>query len=192
MLYLRTAAPEDAEALRAIYAPYVTDTAITFEYDVPTLAEFRQRMETTLTKYPYLVAERDGEVLGYAYAGALGQRAAYGWSAETSIYLRQDCRRMGLGSRLYDALEAQARRQNIQTLYACIAASSGENDPYLTRASIAFHTDRGYRTVAHFHRCGYKFDRWYDLVWMEKPLGDYSAPPAPFIPFPQAAGCTPN
>ena len=192
MLHLRTATPEDAEALLAIYAPYVTDTAITFEYDVPTLAEFRQRIEMTLTKYPYLVAERDGEVLGYAYAGALGERAAYGWSAETSIYLRQDCRRMGLGRCLYDALEAQARRQNIQTLYACIAASSGENDPHLTHASIAFHTDRGYRTVAQFHRCGYKFDRWYDIVWMEKPLGDYPATPAPFIPFPKVGDCTPD
>lgn len=182
---IRTASPDDASALLAIYAPYVTDTAITFEYDVPTLEDFRQRIETTLQTYPYLVAEQDGQLLGYAYTGPMGHRAAYAWSAETSIYLRQDCRRMGLGSRLYAALEEQSRAQNIQTLYACIAAPASDHDPHLTRASIDFHTRLGYQTAAVFHRCGYKFDTWYDVVWMEKPLRQYTTPAAPFIPYSQ-------
>lgn len=182
---IRTASPDDASALLAIYAPYVTDTAITFEYDVPTLEDFRQRIETTLQTYPYLVAEQDGQLLGYAYTGPMGHRAAYAWSAETSIYLRQDCRRIGLGSRLYAALEEQSRAQNIQTLYACIAAPASDHDPHLTRASIDFHTRLGYQTAAVFHRCGYKFDTWYDVVWMEKPLGQYNSPVSPFIPYSQ-------
>ena len=182
---IRTAVPDDAPALLAIYAPYVTDTAITFEYDVPTPEDFRQRIETTLHQYPYLVAEQDGQLLGYAYTGPMGHRAAYAWSAETSIYLRQDCRRMGLGRQLYAALEEQSRAQNIQTLYACIAAPSTNDDPHLTRASIDFHAHLGYRTAAVFHRCGYKFDTWYDVVWMEKPLGQYSTHVLPFIPYSQ-------
>ena len=116
MIHIRPAAPDDAPALLDIYAPYVTDTAITFEYEVPTLDDFRQRVENTLLTHPYLVMERDGEIVGYAYTGQLGSRAAYAWAAETSIYLRQDCRRGGLGTRLYNALEEASRMQNVKVL----------------------------------------------------------------------------
>lgn len=176
------AAPDDAAALLAIYAPYVRETAITFEYEVPSVEEFRRRIEHTLRTHPYLVMEQNGEIVGYAYTGQLGSRAAYAWAAETSIYLRQDCRRGGIGTRLYAALEEASRRQNVQVLYACIAAPSDDSDPHLTRASIDFHTRRGYATVGTFHRCGYKFGRWYDVVWMEKRLSD-DAVPAPVTPF---------
>lgn len=118
----------------------------------------------------------------YAYTGQLGSRAAYAWAAETSIYLRQDCRRGGLGTRLYHALEDASRAQNVQVLYACIAAPVSDGDPHLTRASIDFHTRRGYEIVGTFHRCGYKFDTWYDVVWMEKRLSDAAIPPA-VVPF---------
>ena len=182
MEIIRPATPGDAPALLEIYAPYVTGTAITFEYEVPTLEDFRQRIEHTLRTYPWLVMERDGQILGYAYTGQLGSRAAYAWAAETSIYLRQDQRRGGLGTRLYDALEQASLRQNVQVLYACIAAPVSDNDPYLTRASINFHTRRGYETVGTFHRCGYKFGTWYDVVWMEKRLSNTPVPPA-VVPF---------
>ena len=149
---------------------------------MPTLDDFRQRIKNTLHTHPYLVMERDGEIVGYAYTGQLGSRAAYAWAAETSIYLRQDCRRGGLGTRLYHALEDASRAQNVQVLYACIAAPVSDGDPHLTRASIDFHTRRGYEIVGTFHRCGYKFDTWYDVVWMEKRLSD-DAVPAPVTPF---------
>lgn len=110
---LRVAAPEDAEALLAVYAPYVRDTAVSFEYDIPTPAEFRRRVAHTLEQYPYLAAQREGEIVGYAYTGPFVGRAAYGWAAETSIYLRPDCRRMGLGSALYQALEGISRAQGL-------------------------------------------------------------------------------
>ena len=99
MIHIRPAVSDDAPALLDIYAPYVIETAITFEYEVPTLDDFRQRIKNTLHTHPYLVIERDGEIVGYAYTGQLGSRAAYAWAAETSIYLRQDCRRGGLGTR---------------------------------------------------------------------------------------------
>ena len=104
-IQIRTAAAEDAWELLKIYKPYVKKTAITFEYDVPTPEEFKARIENTLKKYPYLVAEKDGELLGYVYTGPFVGRAAYGWAAEVSIYLKEGSQRLGLGKRLYQAIE---------------------------------------------------------------------------------------
>ena len=181
---IRTAALDDAAALLAIYAPYVEQTAITFEYEVPSLEEFRGRIAHTLRRYPYLVAEENGEILGYAYTGPFGERAAYSWAVETSIYLRQDIRGRGLGKRLYQALEDVSRAQHVQSLYACIAYPDAD-DAHLSGNSVAFHTHLGYTTVGRFPHCGYKFGTWYNMAWMEKPLGDHAVPPAPFVPFPE-------
>lgn len=181
---IRTAALGDAAALLAIYAPYVEQTAITFEYEVPSLEEFRGRIAHTLRRYPYLVAEENGEILGYAYTGPFGERAAYSWAVETSIYLRQDIRGRGLGKRLYQALEDVSRAQNVQSLYACIAYPDTD-DAHLSGNSVAFHTHLGYTTVGRFPHCGYKFGTWYNMTWMEKTLGDHAVPPAAFVPFPE-------
>ena len=110
---IRTATPEDAEALAAIYAPYVENTSITFEYVVPTVEEFADRIRRTLTRYPYLVAEKNGIPVGYAYASAFKGRAAYDWSVETSIYVRLDVRSSGVGSLLYQKLEEYLTAQHI-------------------------------------------------------------------------------
>ncbi len=186
-LYLRPACPSDAPALRAIYAPYVEKTAITFEYTVPDVGEFAARVRATLRRYPYLVAMRGGEIVGYAYAGAFGERAAYAWAAEMSIYLREDQRRQGTGRRLYAALEALLRVQHVQTLYACIAYPNGSDDAHLTKNSAQFHAHLGYRLVGEFSRCGYKFGTWYSMVWMEKHIGAHEAAPQPVLPFPELA-----
>ena len=150
-LYLRPASLSDAAALRAIYAPYVEKTAITFECTVPDVEAFAARMRATLRRYPYLVAVRGGEIVGYAYAGAFGARAAYAWAAEVSIYLREDQRRQGIGRRLYAALEALLRAQHVQTLYACIAYPDGADDVHLTKNSAQFHAHIGYRLVGVRH-----------------------------------------
>lgn len=181
---LRVASVDDAEELLKIYTPYVQKTAITFEYDVPTPEEFRKRIENTLKKYPYLVVEKDGQLLGYTYTGPFIGRAAYGWGAELSIYLREDCRRMGLGKMLYHAIEGISRAQNILNLNACIGDPEVE-DEYLTKNSIQFHSHMGYRMVGRFHQCGYKFGRWYHMVWMEKIIGAHTPEPAPVLPFPE-------
>ena len=175
---IRPAQPGDAKELLAIYAPYVEKTAITFEYDVPTLAEFAERIENTLKKYPYLVAEEKGKILGYAYASPFKARAAYQWAVETTIYLADDARGQGIGRQLYVALEDALRQMNILNACACIAYAEKE-DETLTKASPRFHEKMGYQLVAHFHQCGYKFNRWYDMIWMEKMLGDHACPPQP-------------
>lgn len=180
---IRAATVDDAAQLLAIYTPYVEKTAITFEYDVPSLAEFTQRIERTLQKYPYIVAEKNNHILGYAYSGTFINRAAYDWSAEVTIYLREDQRQKGLGRKLYEALENISRAQNILNLNACIAYTNAE-DEYLTNNSVQFHHHLGYRMVGVFHQCGYKFGKWYDMVWMEKLLDAHPIKPSPIIAFP--------
>ncbi len=170
---IRIGTTGDAGRLLEIYGPYVERTAITFEYEIPSKEEFAMRMEKTLEKYPYLVAEREGEVLGYAYAGAFHERAAYGWAAETSIYTAWDQRRMGVGRRLHDALETSLKEQGILNMNACVACPWKEEDEYLTRNSLEFHRHLGYRLVGEFHQCGYKFGRWYNMAWLEKHIGDH-------------------
>ena len=181
---IRPAVPEDAPALLAIYAPYVRETAVTFEYEIPSPEEFAGRIRRILERYPYLAAQSGDEVLGYACAGPFKERAAYDWSVETTIYLRQDQRGRGLGRRLYGALEALLTAQNVLNCNACIALPQVE-DETLTLASLRFHQRLGYTPAGQFHQCGYKFGRWYHMVWMEKFLGAHSLPPAPFLPFPQ-------
>ena len=156
---IRLAAEEDADFLLEIYAPYVKETAITFEWEVPTLEEFRSRIAATLKNYPYYVAEVDGKIAGYAYANAFKERRAYGWAVESTL-----------------------AEQNILNANACIAQTDGP-DGHLTNASIYFHEKKGYRMVGKFHSCGYKFNRWYNMVWMEKMLGEHKKNQAPFIPF---------
>lgn len=181
---IRTATLDDAQQLLDIYTPYVINTAITFEYDVPSLEEFQNRIRNTLQKYPYIVAESSGEILGYAYTGPFVGRAAYSWGAETSIYIRDDSRKMGIGKKLYDMIEKISRAQNIFNLNACIGYPE-EEDAHLTRNSVEFHAHLGFRMVGTFHKCGYKFGTWYHMVWMEKMLGEHPAVPAPVIPFPE-------
>lgn len=159
---IRPATPEDIPAILAIYAPYVTDTTITFEYDVPTLEAFTARFRDITHRFPWLVWEEDGQILGYAYASAPFARAAYSWCAEPSIYLLPEARGRGIGRRLYTALERILTKQGFTVSYALI---TGEN-----LDSVAFHRHMGYRDLAEFPQCGYKFGRWLGVIWMEKRL----------------------
>lgn len=172
-LRIRIADEQDAEALLNIYAPYVQKTAITFEYEVPSVREFAGRIRRTLEKYPYLAAEADGEIAGYAYAGAFQERAAYGWSAEATVYVKEGMKKAGVGRKLYESLELLLQAQNILNLNACIAYPPAGDDEYLTTNSVEFHRHLGFQLVGEFHQCGYKFNRWYNMVWMEKHIGPH-------------------
>ncbi len=174
-IIIRDAKVTDGARLLEIYKPYVEKTAITFEYEVPSLEEFTQRIEKVQTKYPYLVAELEGKIMGYAYVGQLKSRAAYGWSVETSIYVDGTQKQHGLGRKLYEALEEILSKQGVTNLYACIAYPVQE-DEHLTYDSVCFHEKLGYKLNGHFHHCAYKFERWYDMVWMEKFIGDHVSP----------------
>lgn len=172
MITIRIATVEDAESIQKIYAPYVLNTTITFELEPPTVKEMADRIRHTLEKYPYLVAVEEGEVIGYAYAGTLYDRRAYDHSAELSIYIDDRKRHKGTGHLLYNALIDYLTRMNTTNLYGCIT--------YPNDASIAFHEKYGFKEAAHFHECGYKFDQWLDVVYLEKRLDKTTEP---FIPF---------
>mgnify|MGYP001087223072 FL=1 len=178
MITVGNAELKDAERLLEIYDYYVKNTAITFEYTTPTLEEFRGRMEKTMQKYPYLVAVKDEKIAGYAYAGAFVGRAAYDWSCETSIYLDKNARRCGIGKTLYAALEKELKKMGILNMYACIGYPA-EEDEYLTKNSADFHSHIGFTQVGEFHKCGYKFGRWYNMIWMEKVIGEHKEKQAP-------------
>ena len=182
-MQIRPATVNDAEEILAIYAPYVRNTAITFEYDVPDLQSFRNRMDGIMQEYPYLVAEENGKILGYAYAASFHSRAAYKHTAETSVYLNEGYRHKGIGRQLYQELENRLIRQNVFVLYACITSTDRQDDPFLTDGSIHFHEKMGYRKIGEHHLCGYKFDRWYSVIWMEKEIAARPEKPEPFTPF---------
>ena len=169
---IREASEEDAGRLLEIYAYYVEKTAITFEYDVPSPEEFRERIRRIRQRYPYLVIEKDGVIEGYAYAGVFKDRAAYDRSCEMTIYLDRGARGRGLGRELYEALEQELKARGFLNLYACIGYPDAP-DEYLDYNSAQFHEHLGYRTVGTFHQCGCKFGRWYSMIWMEKMIGEH-------------------
>ena len=168
---LRNAAEEDAAAMLAVYAPYVLETAITFEYEVPGEEEFRRRIRATTEKYPWFCLETEGRVVGYAYASPFRSRKAYQWVAETSVYLAPEAQKRGWGRLLCTSLEEACRAMGLCSLYACITVPRGE-DPFVTMDSALFHAHLGYREIARFAGSGSKFGRWYDTVIMEKALNE--------------------
>lgn len=175
--------PSDAPQLALIYAPYVEKTAVSFEYDAPSADEFCRRIKNTLENYPYIAAVRNGEILGYAYLSEFSGRPAYIRNAEASIYIRNDCRRCGIGKKLYNILENIAALQNILNITVCIA-SPEKSDEFLDDSSLLFHEYMRYKPSGKFHNCGYKFGNWYNVVWAEKTIGTHTASPKPFIAFP--------
>ena len=165
---LRIATAADIPAMLDLYAPYVQTSTATFEYTVPTIEEFTGRFESITAQYPWLVWEEAGEILGYAYASAPYTRAAYAWCAEPSIYLRPDAKGRGIGTELYAALEEILNKQGYHILYALVTAENEE--------SVAFHEKFSYKKRAFFPDCGFKFDRWLGLFWMEKRLKTVEIP----------------
>lgn len=176
MLTIRLAAPADSDAMLAVYAPYVENTVVTFEYDVPTAADFRRRVEATLPRFPWLlVQDGEGAVWGYAYASPYHPRAAYQWDAEGSIYLRPEAQGTGLAAPLYRCLIGLLERQGIRNFYGCIT--------HPNPASEAFHRRLGFIDLAVYPRSGYKMGRWLDVLWNYLPMGETENPPDPFRPF---------
>lgn len=161
---IRMAELKDAQAILDIYAPYILETNITFEYEVPSLADFKVRMQKIMQKYPYLAAVRNGRIVGYAYAHEHKERAAYGWNVELSVYVRMGEMGQGIGTMLYGRLFELLKRQNVQNLYACVTLP---NEP-----SERLHRALGFALVGRFHQTGYKFGKWHDVGWFEKKIGN--------------------
>ena len=179
---VRNAKLSDAPRILEIYTYYVENTVITFEYDVPSLEEFENRMIDIMKKYPYLVIERDGMIEGYAYAHPFVGRAAYDWASELTIYLDHNAKKCGLGRKLYEALAERLKYMGVLNLYACIGYPKVE-DEYLNKNSARFHEHLGFRLCGTFENCGYKFNRWYDMIWMEKIIGEHTSDQAAVKPY---------
>ena len=157
---IRIATEADVPEILAIYAPYIENTTVTFEYEVPSRKDFLARFRAVTAQFPWLVWEEDGKILGYAYGSAPFERAAYGWCAEDSVYLLPEARGRGIGRALCTALEKILFYQGYKRIYAIIATEN--------QSSIAFHEKLGYRTCGDFRDAGFKFGRWVGIVWMDK------------------------
>ncbi len=184
---IRLATCEDAEALVAIYAPYVLTTAITSEYVVPSVEEFAGRIETTLKTYPWLVAEADGVPVGYAYASRFKHRAAYDWSVELSIYVDQNYHKGGVGKALYTELQTLLVKQGVVNAFAWVSFPEVE-DEYCTYNSFNFHTHVGFEPSCMITKVHNKFGRWYGLAMLQKTLQPPTDNPAPLKPVNEVLG----
>jgi L-amino acid N-acyltransferase YncA len=166
----------DAAACAAIYAPFVGASAVSFEEEIPDAEEFARRIEATSVRYPWLVAERDGEVAGYAYASAHRDRAAYRWAADAAVYVGEAHRRRGVARRLYEALFDLLARQGLRTVCAGVTLPNP--------ASVALHEACGFIPVGVYRRIGYKQGQWWDVGWwqLELPAAGADPPPEPGSP----------
>lgn len=171
MIRVRMAAADDAPAIAAIYAPVVTSTIISFEDEPPSAGEMAGRIRETLPRYPWLVAEEDGKVLGYAYASEHRKRAGYRWSCDCSVYVAEGARGKGLGRLLYAELFARLRKAGFRNVFAGIGLPNA--------ASIGLHETMGFQLVGTYKRVGYKLGRWVDTAWFQLVLNDSDEPPLP-------------
>ena len=170
MIKILDATPDDAEEILEIYAPYVKETAISFEHEVPALEIFRERIINTLKNFPYIKAideNKNNKIIGYSYAGVFKPRKSYDISCEVSIYVQKNFRGHGAGRLLYEELEKKLKAQGVFNMYACVAYPEIE-DEYLTLNSVKFHEHLGFKIVGHFNNCAKKFGRFYSMVWLEK------------------------
>lgn len=170
----RFATPDDAAAILDIYAPYIRNTVMTFEFVVPTIEEFTERVDGITSKYPYLVCEENGVILGYAYAGSYRGRAAFQWDVELSVYLRPESQGRGIATGFYDRLLPMLEQLGYRNVYASIVPPNPQ--------SIGLQEKYGFETLCIFEKCGYKLGQWCDLLWMHKQIGDWSKPPVPPVP----------
>lgn len=171
---IRLARPGDGEAAAEIYGPIVRETAISFELVPPTAADMAARIATANRNHVWLVAEDAGSVAGYVYAGKHRDPGAYAWSANTSVYLRDDARGKGLGRMLYAALFKILKAQNYRMAFAGIALPNA--------ASVGLHESIGFKALGVYSQVGFKFGRWHDVGWWQLPLVEGIHPPLPTIP----------
>jgi phosphinothricin acetyltransferase len=172
---IRTAQKNDVPAMQRIYAPYVSGTAVSFEYDVPTVAEMARRFDDISPRFPWLVCDIGGTAAGYAYACRHETDAAYAWNAEISVYVDAAHHRKGIAAALYRCMMPLLAMQGYVNLYASI---TGANDK-----SLAFHRALGFAEVGTFRRAGYKLGAWHDVVWLKKALRDFPDSPKPPVGF---------
>lgn len=169
-LQIRLIQDTDSQGVLAVYKPYIENTAITFEYDVPESAAFLERIKNVTAGYPWLVCLENNEVIGYAYASKYRDRVAYQWAAESAIYLKEGAHRKGIARILYEALFQILRLQGYTNLYAIITLPNVK--------SVGFHQAMGFQEIGIFRNVGYKMNKWHDVIWFEKQLTAHLDNPA--------------
>ena len=172
---IRPAQANDGAAVAGVYAPYVRDTAVSFEVEPPVGAVMAERIIDTLGTHPWLVAEREGAVVGFAYAGKHSQRAVYRWTVDVTVYVRGDERRTGVGRRLYQVLLGILRLQGFRSAFAEIVLPNP--------GSVRLHESMGFRHVGIHNDIGHKLGRWHDIGYWRLGLGDGPEPPSEPVPF---------
>jgi L-amino acid N-acyltransferase YncA len=172
---IRVAESTDARGMLDIYAPYITDTSFTFESEVPSTNEFADRISNYLTQWPWLVAEIDGSIAGYAYGSKYRERIGYQWCVECSVYIHNDFQRRGLAKTLYAALFDLLKKQGYRNVYAVI------NLP--NEKSVRLHEACGFKWFASYENVGYKLGKWKTVGWWQLVINDYSEEPAPPVKF---------
>ena len=171
---IRFARVTDTEEILNIYEPYIKDTVITFEYDIPSREAFKQRILNISSEYPYLVCQIENSLVGYAYAHKHMERAAYQWNAELSIYLERTLLRRGIGKALFASLIEILKLQNIQNLYSIVTSPNPNSE--------GIHDYFGFTKIGVFHNSGYKFGAWHDVIWYEKGINPHEIEPKSFLP----------
>ena len=171
---LRYASPADAAGILDIYAPYIRDTAITFEYTVPSLPEFQQRIQMIQKRFPYFVCEEDHQLLGYAYASSHHERAAYAWNAELSVYVRLQCQRRGIAGALCRSVIEALRLLGYRSLYSRITVPNP--------ASLALHHSLGFQEEGRYAATGFKLGQWRDMAELSLILAPRQGEPEPVRP----------
>jgi len=177
---IRIAREADAGAMLAIYAPYVRDTAISFETEPPSEEEFRQRVRSALEVGVWLLCEAGGGVIGYAYAGRFHARRAYQWTVEVTAYVRRDHHRRGVGLGLYTSLLDCLVLQGFRSAVGVIALPNP--------GSVGLHERMGFQRAALLPAVGYKHGRWHDVGWWQRALGEHDPSPAPPRPLAEMVG----
>ena len=172
---IRIATSADSKSILDIYAPYIRDTSLTFETEVPTYDDFAVRIQTYLDNWPWLVCELDGKIAGYAYASRYRERTAYQWSVECSVYIHDDYLRSGIASELYTALFAFLKYQGYNNVYAVINLPNDR--------SVAFHEKLGFTYFATYENVGYKLGKWKNVGWWQKKINEYVNEPSPPLKF---------
>jgi phosphinothricin acetyltransferase len=169
---IRMASEADAAVIAEIYAPFCLETPVSFETEAPTVEEMRSRIRKTLKTYPWLVCDDDGIVVGYAYAGQHRERAAYRWSVDVSVYIREGHRCSGMGRALYTSLLAVLQ---LQGFHSALAGATLPNP-----GSVALHEGMGFELVGTYQNIGFKCGKWHDVRWWQRKLaandGDPSEP----------------
>lgn len=174
---IRLATLEDAQSILDIYAKYIQNTVVTFEIEVPTLESFQSRMKNIMSFFPWLVCEIDGKIAGYAYASKHGERAAYRWSADLSVYIDENFQRHHIGTDLYNELIDLLKKQGMCTVYAAISTPNPKSE--------SFHQSYGFQRIGEFKNVGHKMNQWLGVTWYDLQIAEYLSNPQEPIAFPK-------